>query len=55
MPIAAALLIGTALGVVGAVTNALGSAYPPSDAWRAASIVADFALVWAGSAGLAGG
>lgn len=40
--------------LLGAVTDALGSTYPPSDPWRAASIVANFALVWAGSAVLAG-
>jgi hypothetical protein len=54
MQIVAAVLLGAALGLVSAVTDALGSTYPPSDAWRAASIVANFALVWAGTAVLAG-
>jgi hypothetical protein len=54
MPVVAALLIGAALGLVSAVSDALGSTFPPSDAWRTAAIVANFALVWAGSAVLAG-
>lgn len=54
MRICIALLLGASLGVLGAVTDALGSGYPPSDTWRAASVVANFALVWAGSAVLAG-
>lgn len=52
--ICVAFLLGASLGVLGAVTDALGSGYPPNDTWRAAAVVANFALVWAGSAVLAG-